>query len=420
MVAADFNFDGRPDLGEPATSSQSTGTASVWLNTGTPGGGFSARARLRGWRVAEQHSLRRVSEFYTSLVTANYNGSSVTILARRHRALWQPVSICPSRRTLTWLPSVLSSISFPANRSSRQRRFELGQPVLQRQLSQSGSPRLPNFHPSELRRDRRCGRRRRGRYVGDVGLRLRTAVRPRARLRDGTLRPRRRADGDQSLCGRRRLRPSTASPTRRLNRSGNTVRVTSRIAASVAGVWATRFRCSARRTSNGNTTRISAGQRVSSSSPDLCSSWCPPHGDGQHTQAGRIRRDGIRTRLELEYVTMPNDVDRQVPPARETDAANWARSFRLNRPVLHADRTARSAVPGRWRALPATSWGPPDGRALQLPGVVFRSGEPPARPSRTPGLLIRVIAQPLPCTTAAAPRHPLLSIHLCWTTRRRL
>ncbi len=82
LAAADLNGDGMLDLAACGYASSSTGTSSVWLNTGTPGGALAFGSRSDYAVGAWPNSIRagRFATNRTGLVTANYNGASLTIL----------------------------------------------------------------------------------------------------------------------------------------------------------------------------------------------------------------------------------------------------------------------------------------------------------------------------------------------------
>jgi hypothetical protein len=371
MVAADFNFDGLPDLASCGYPSQSTGTASVWLNTGTPGGPLSFGARSDYAVGAWPNSIRsgRVSEFYTSLVTANYNGSSVTILANdgtghfgnrldlpvpphAYMAAVGPVFPFLSREQIVTANADSNSVSlyyFSDNSHTWVRRdFPTSIRPNYVAIADADADGAADVVTSD--------------YVsGQLSV-----LEPD--FATGTLRPRvgvptvtnpyAVAVADFDLDGKPDLAAS--------NRSGNTVRVTRGLPHGGWGVGDTIPVFSAKN-QYGNTTRIAPGSGKWQML-DLCSSWCGPC-----VQMGRRTQRVYETwrthpTVRFDYVTMLDDGPVVNAPSTQVDAMNWARSSHLNRPVLHADGQAL----GGPRAVVAASnlWGTPTLRLVDPQGVV--------------------------------------------------
>ncbi len=82
LAAADLDGDGQIDLAACGYNTIYDGMASVWLNTGTPGGALAFGARTDYAVGAWPNSIHTgtFANLRTGLVTANYNGASVSIL----------------------------------------------------------------------------------------------------------------------------------------------------------------------------------------------------------------------------------------------------------------------------------------------------------------------------------------------------
>lgn len=369
MVAADLNFDGLPDLATCGYASQSTGTASVWLNTGTPGGALSFGARsdyaVGAWPNSIKFGL--VGSF--GLVTANYNGGSVTILANDgtghfgnrmdlpappHVYMAAVGDVIPglSRQQIVTANADSNSVSLyyfsDASQAWTRRDFPASSRPTYVAIADADADGAPDVVTSDylsgqlsvLEPDLSTGT-----------LRARVAVPTVAN-------PYAVAIADFDLDGKPDLAAS--------NRSGNTVRVTRGFSHSGWGVGDTIPMFTAKN-QHGSTTRIAPGSGKWQML-DMCSSWCGPCIEmAKHTQ--RVY-ETWRTHptVRFEYMTMLNDGPVPGVASTQVDAANWARSYHLNRPVLHADGQAL----GGTRAVvdAANLWGTPTLRLVDPAGVV--------------------------------------------------
>ena len=369
MCAADFNLDGLVDLATCGYPSQSTGTASVWLNTGTPGGALSFGTRSDYAVGAWPNSIKAGWIAGLGLVTANYNGGSVTILANDGTGHFGNRLDLPAPPH-AYMAAVGAVFPF------------LDHDQIVTANADSNSVSLYFFSPTShtwVRRDFPTSSRPNYVAIADVdadgAADVVTSDYVSGQLSvlepdfaTGTLRPRvgvptvtnpyAVAVADFDLDGKPDLAAS--------NRSGNTVRVTRGLPHAGWGVGDTIPVFSAKN-QYGNTTRIAPGSGKWQLL-DMCSSWCGPC-----VQMGRKTQRIYETwrthpTVHFDYITMLDDGPVEGIPSTQVDATNWALSSHLNRPVLHADGQAL----GGPRAVVAASnlWGTPTLRLVDPQGVV--------------------------------------------------
>jgi hypothetical protein len=347
LVAADLNGDGMLDLAACGYASTSTGMASVWLNTGTPGGTLSFGSRTDYAVGAWPNSIRTgtFANGRTGLVTANYNGASVTILDNDGTGAF------PTRTDLPVPPHVYMAATgtlFPSMSRSQ----------IATANADSSTLTLYYYNDNTLawvRQDFSTGTR--PDYVaiadadGDGEPDVVTAdyvsgtlsvFEPN--LQTGQLRPRVNVptvpnayavavadfDGD----GKADLLAS--------NRGGNVVRITHGLPKVGWGVGDTIPTFSAPN-QNGDLTRVTAvapSWRVL----DLCSVWCAPcNYMARSTQATYLtwfHHPSVR----FDYITML--VDGQTPGVASTvaNASSWAKYYGITEPVLCAGGSVDSAT----------------------------------------------------------------------------
>lgn len=371
MCAVDLNADGAVDLATCGYPTTTTGTASVWLNTGAAGGALSFGARA-DYAVGAWPNSIRAGEFANGrigLVTANYNGASITILdndgaghfttrtdlpAPPHVYMADAGSIFngSSRSDIVTANADSNSISLyrwvsAATGWVRTDHATGSRPCYVR-ITDADADGTPDVVTSNYVS---------GQYSVFPADPWQTSFHTRLDVPTLT-NPYAVAIADFDSDGKPDLVASS--------RSGNTVRVTRGLSKRGWGLNDTIPDFTAQN-QYGTPTRLGPGsgkwQLV-----DLCSSWCVPcKVMAQHTQqVYEAWHDHPMVRFD--YITLLSDGPVKGTASTQADAAAWAATYFLNRPVLHAAGQSNGGT--RAMAIASDAWGTPTLRLVGPDGVV--------------------------------------------------
>ncbi|MBK7368172.1 MAG: VCBS repeat-containing protein [Candidatus Eisenbacteria bacterium] len=371
LVAADLNADGVVDLATCGYPTTTTGTASVWLNTGTPGGALSFGTRSDYAVGAWPNSIRAgvFANNNVGLVTANYNGASVTILDSDGAGHFTTRTDLPAPPHVYMaavgyvFPSLSREQIVTANADSNSVSLYLYSEVAhaweRRDYPASSRPSYVAIADADA--DGTLDVVTSDYVSGQLSVfqpnHVTETFNPRVSVPTVT-NPYAVAIADFDLDGKPDLAAS--------NRSGNTVRVTRGAPRTGWGVGDT-IPAFAASNQNGSLTRVARGSGKWLLL-DQCSRWCQPcNAMAEHTQGVYLAWYGHPS-VRFDYLTLLEDGRTAGVPSTLLDAQQWAYRYRINRPVLHSDGLAGNGAAGV--ALASDAISTPTLRLVDPNGVV--------------------------------------------------